>query len=80
MNAKISQSDESKDTRSHNFYYGRGEDEREVRKELFLLEGQEGFDGLSLRGKMAKVINKGSRELQELFYDMGIGNELSKSC
>lgn len=50
--------------------------EKIVRKELFLIEGDNGFEDMTLRGKMNEVIRMSCNELQENFYELGINNEL----
>jgi hypothetical protein len=53
------------------FVFKRNLVENVVRKELFLLEGEEGFEGASLRVRMTRVIKRSSVELENLFYDVG---------
>ena len=64
---------------SQNILFKRGMNEREVKKELFLLEGEEGFEEKSLRGKMTVVIKKSCKELSEKFYDLGVEERLPVS-
>jgi hypothetical protein len=76
MNTKINYAGENSFNKSNAFIYRRGLDEKVVRKELFLLEGEEGFEESVLRSKMTRVIKRSSEELQNLYYDLGIENAL----
>ncbi|KCZ74227.1 hypothetical protein H311_04809, partial [Anncaliia algerae PRA109] len=58
--------------------FRRGEEERSVRRSLFIIEGEEGFEEKSLRSKMTEVIRSSSRGLQDRFYELGIENRLPK--
>jgi hypothetical protein len=62
-----------------NIIFKRGIKERDARKELFLLEGIEGFEENSLRSRMTVIIQRSEEELKELYYDLGIKNELPKT-
>jgi hypothetical protein len=52
---------------------------KEVKIELFMLEGLDEFSGSSLRGRMQMVINKICKELKELFFERSIENDLPTS-
>jgi hypothetical protein len=41
-----------------------------------LLECEEAFDDLSLKGKMIRVIRKSENDLQDIFYEMGVKGDL----
>jgi hypothetical protein len=53
-----------------------GMEERETRRELFILEGDDGFENRSLRSKMTEVVKKGSVELKEWFYEKETSGDL----
>ncbi|KCZ76970.1 hypothetical protein H311_02025, partial [Anncaliia algerae PRA109] len=61
---------------SSDIVFKRSMDEKAVKRSLFILEGEEGFEDKSLRGKMTEVIKRSSKELQDSFYDLGIKGEL----
>jgi hypothetical protein len=56
----------------------RGMQEKPVRKNIFLMEGDEGFENKSLRGQMNEVIRRSCTELQDVFYELGISGGFPK--
>lgn len=50
--------------------------EKKVKLELFLLEGERGFDELTLRSKMTEVVKLSDNEFRSIFYDKGIDESL----
>ncbi|KCZ78631.1 hypothetical protein H311_00331 [Anncaliia algerae PRA109] len=47
-------------------------DDKDVRMEIFLIEGEDFFENKSLRGKMDEIIKNSSYELKEIYYSLGI--------
>lgn len=56
--------------------FKRNMNEKKVKLELFLIEGNDNFEGKSVRAQMNEVVYKGTDELKEWFYEMGISNNL----
>jgi hypothetical protein len=56
--------------------FARGVLEMKVRRELFILEGDDSFEMRTIRGKMTEVIKRSSEELKEHFYEKGVQNQL----
>jgi hypothetical protein len=54
----------------------RNMEEKSVKRELFLLEFEEGFEQKRLKGKMSDVISRSCTELKERFYEIGMENGL----
>ncbi|MGL6008059.1 MAG: hypothetical protein ACRC1D_01235 [Culicoidibacterales bacterium] len=52
-------------------------EERKVKMELFILEGEEGFEERSIRGKMTEVIKRSNDEVKSWFYDCGVEGNIS---
>ncbi|KCZ73864.1 hypothetical protein H311_05175, partial [Anncaliia algerae PRA109] len=53
--------------------------EKEVKKFLFILEGEEKFEKLTLRNKMTLVIKNAEEELKDWFYEKGSEDDLPKT-
>ncbi|KAF9760688.1 hypothetical protein NGRA_3052 [Nosema granulosis] len=53
--------------------------EREVKREVFMLEGDENFEALTLRSKMTLLVKRSSDDVKNWFYDMGIEENLPDS-
>jgi hypothetical protein len=64
---------------SINVAFKRNMNEKSVRRELFILEYQDGFDNKSLKGKMAGAINQSNNCIKSLFYEKGVAGELPSS-
>jgi hypothetical protein len=62
-NTKVSKADMNAHTRFNTFIFRRDSEELRVRKELFIMEGDDGFTESSLRCKMTKVMKISSEEL-----------------
>ncbi|KCZ81850.1 hypothetical protein H312_00749 [Anncaliia algerae PRA339] len=58
--------------------FKRGMELRTIKRMLFIMEGEDGFEQRSLRSKMTEVIKNSSREIQDNFYDSGIENKLAR--
>ncbi|EJW04344.1 hypothetical protein EDEG_04247, partial [Edhazardia aedis USNM 41457] len=58
------------------FQFKRNLTEKEVRINLFVIEGTAGFEALSLREKTTKIASFGDSEFLEWFYEEGIRNSL----
>ncbi|KAG0427942.1 hypothetical protein DMUE_5859 [Dictyocoela muelleri] len=50
--------------------------EKNVKIEIFMFEGEENFELLSLRAKMTQLVKKSSSEVKEWYYEMGIEDKL----
>jgi hypothetical protein len=50
--------------------------EKKVRRELFILEGSEGFDEWSHKNKITTVIKISTDEFKEVCYDLGVTSML----
>ncbi|MGL6121343.1 MAG: zinc finger CCHC domain-containing protein, partial [Fusobacteriaceae bacterium] len=61
---------------SQNYVFKRNIKERKVRQELFILEYEDYFDSLSLKGKMNEVVKKGDDSFKSMFYEKGISGDL----
>lgn len=59
--------------------FRRGMREVAVKRELFMLEGEDRFEERSLRSKMTEVMKRSSEELKERFYELGVTNSLPVS-
>ncbi|KAG0442406.1 Retrovirus-related Pol polyprotein from transposon 17.6 [Dictyocoela muelleri] len=57
----------------------RNMNERDVRVEIFMFEGEDNFDTLSLRAKMTQLVKRSNSEVKEWFYEMGIEEKLPES-
>ena len=57
-------------------YFTKDMMEKNVKLELFMIEGEESFEGKSLRGKMNVVAMRGDAEFQNWFYEKGIEGQL----
>jgi hypothetical protein len=77
--SKIKESSEFSAKIKSNIVFRRSMSSREVRIELFMLEGIEDFECKPLRPRMQIVINKGCKELKDLFFQKGIDEDLPKS-
>lgn len=59
--------------------FRRGMREYEVRMNLFMIEGQNGFEVMNLRSKMTAVVARGNNDVKEWFYDRGVSETLPMS-
>ncbi|KAM0673791.1 hypothetical protein GVAV_002879 [Gurleya vavrai] len=54
--------------------------ERECRRMLYIIEGEDGFDGMTTRGMISRLAKYGDREFQEWFIDVAASNEIGTTC
>ena len=50
--------------------------EREVKIKLFILENERGFNNLTQREQMTEAVKKGTDEIQEWYFELGISDKL----
>ncbi|KAG0420327.1 hypothetical protein EQH57_0196 [Dictyocoela roeselum] len=53
--------------------------ERQIKIEIFMIEGEDGFENLSLRSKMTQIMKRSSSDIKSWFYEMGIDGSLPKT-
>ncbi|KAG0439768.1 Transposon Ty3-G Gag-Pol polyprotein [Dictyocoela muelleri] len=59
--------------------FRKGMTEKEVHRELFMIEGEDNFEHLSLRSKMTQCIRRSSVDLRDWYFDLGASGLLSES-
>ena len=52
--------------------------ENELRREFFILEGEEYFDDLSLRGRMTLMIKRSSNKIKNWYFELGLKGNCQK--
>lgn len=59
--------------------FTRNHQEKTIKRELFVLEGEEKFEKLTVRNKMTLVVKRGDDAFQDWFYSMGAEDKLPRS-
>lgn len=59
--------------------FTRGMKEKEINVILFLLEGEPGFERMTLREKMTECVKRATQEIQEWFYTNGVEGTLANN-
>jgi hypothetical protein len=59
-----------------NMPFRKNMEERQAKLELFLIEGIDGFERKSLRSQMTEVIQRGTQQLKDWYYDLGVEDRL----
>ncbi|MGL5709134.1 MAG: reverse transcriptase domain-containing protein, partial [Aeromonas sp.] len=76
---KMDMAENESNVSRNNFIFKRGVEERIIRRELFLYEYDERFEERSLKIKMIEIIKRSSEELKEVFYQLGIDDNIPSS-
>ncbi|KCZ76320.1 hypothetical protein H311_02684 [Anncaliia algerae PRA109] len=61
------------------FVFSKNLEEKDVKRYLFILEGEEKFEKLTLRNKMTMVMKRAEKELQNWYFERGSQDELPKT-
>lgn len=59
--------------------FKRNMSEHKVKVQLFMMEGEAGFEELTIRSKMTEVAARGDNNLREWFYEAGVSGELPET-
>ncbi|KCZ77349.1 hypothetical protein H311_01639 [Anncaliia algerae PRA109] len=59
--------------------FKRGIERKNILKEIFIIEGDGGFEEVSKRGRMNRIVKISSEEFKTLFYELRVDNRLPNS-